>query len=101
MSATSLDDDTTYTVRVTTNNSDIGFNDTCTDRLEDETENSSSTTYTPPDFTLYACDVTGGTVTASLRVGTTEVATATATVTVSYPGSIAFSGLDTSMDKGG
>ena len=99
VSASSLDENTTYTVWVSTNNSDIGFNDTCTDRQEDETENSSSTSF-DPTFELYACDVTGGTVTASLRVGTTVVATVTQNVTVNYPGSISISGLDSSMSKG-
>ena len=58
---------TPHTIRLTTNNTDIGFNSACT--------TSRSTSFTPSQsaqsiqFELYACNVTGGTVTAELRRG--------------------------------
>ena len=79
--ASNLDSSVSYTVRATTDNSDIGFNSSCSDRLETRNVTAGSTSYSA-SFTLHACDSTGGTVTVELRQGSTVVDSDTQTVTV-------------------
>ena len=81
VSASNLATSTSYGIRVTTDNSDIGFDGTCADRQEDTTVPAASTSHDAA-FTLRACSATGGTVTATLLQGTTAVATTTQEVTV-------------------
>ena len=98
VSASDLVSSNDYTIRVTTNNSDIGFNSSCSDTQEDATVTSGSTSYSGT-FTLYGCDTSGGTVTATLRRGSTTVDTATQVVTVKDP-SVSITGLVTEMEDG-
>ena len=98
VSASSLVSSNSYTIRVTTSNSDIGFNRSCSDRQEDATVTLGSTSYSGA-FTLEGCDTSGGTVTATLRRGTTTVDTDTQYVSVKDP-SISITGLVTSMEEG-
>ena len=79
--ASNLDADTSYTIQVTTDDADLGFDSACTDRQEDVTVAASSTSHTASP-TLYGCGAPGGTVTATLLSGTTTVHTATQDVTV-------------------
>ena len=84
VSASNMATTTSYNIRVTTDNSDIGFDGTCADRQEDATVPAASTSHSAA-FTLRACSATGGTVTATLLEGTTAVATAAQDVTVTAP----------------
>ena len=71
-----------YSLRVTTDNSNTGFDSGCTDRQDDVNIPSDSTSYTAT-FTLHGCTAPGGAVTATLLQGsTTAVAVATTDVTV-------------------
>ena len=81
VSASNMATSTSYTIRVTTDDPDIGFDSTCADRQEDTTVPAASTSHDAA-FTLRACSTTGGTVTATLLEGTTAVATTTQEVTV-------------------
>ena len=81
VSASNMATTTSYTIRVTTDDPDIGFDTTCADRQEDATVPAASTSHSAA-FTLHACSATGGTVTATLMEGTTAVATTTQVVTV-------------------
>ncbi len=101
VSASNLVSTNSYTIRVNTSNSDVGFNSTCSDRQEDFTVPSGSTS-SSNSLTLYACDTTGGTVTASLRSGNSQVDSASQSVTVTTPTptpSISLSGLASSIVK--
>ena len=80
--ASNLVSSSSYTIEVTTNNSDIGFNSSCSDRREDSAVPSNRTTHSA-SFTLYGCETTGGTVTAKLKRGSTTLDTATQKVDVS------------------
>ena len=84
VSASNMATTTSYSIRVTTDNSDIGFDGTCADRQEDAAVPAASTSHSAA-FTLRACSATGGTVTATLLEGTTAVATATQDITVTAP----------------
>ena len=102
VSASSLASSNSYTIRVTTNNSDIGFNSSCSDRQEDVTVPSGRTWYSTT-LTLYGCDTSGGTVTATLRRGSTTVDTDTQYVSVTTPPpdpEISITGLVTQMEEG-
>ena len=70
-----------YTLRVSTDNSNAGFDSGCTDQQEDITIPDGSTTHTG-SLTLYGCTAPGGTVTVALLQGAAPVATVTADVTV-------------------
>lgn len=89
--ASHLDSATSYTIRVAMNNADIGFDSLCTDRtgeLTVPTGRSSHTTY----LSLYGCDTSGGTVSATLLAGSATVATATpVNVAVTPPSMITIS----------
>ena len=101
VSASNLVSSNSYTIRVTTSNSDIGFNQACSDRQEDVTVPANRTSYST-SITLHGCDDPGGTVTAKLRRGTTDVDTASQYVTVNPPDpGVSISGLVGSMDEGG
>ena len=99
VSASNLDSSTSYTIRVTTNNANIGFDNNCSDQQEDETVPASNTSHSA-SLTLYACNTTGGTVTATLLAGGNTIDTATQSVTVSIRPSIAFSGLANTVNVG-
>ena len=81
VSASDLVSSHSYTVRITTDNSDIGFNSSCSNRQEDATVQSGNTSYSGT-FRLYGCDTADGTVTATLRRGTTTVDTDTQSVSI-------------------
>ena len=80
--ASNLDSSKTYTIRVTTDNTNIGFSDDCTDQQEDPTVPSNIPSHTTSTITLYGCATTGGTVTATLSSGGNTIDTATLDVTV-------------------
>ena len=84
VSASNMATTTSYGIRVTTDDPDIGFDTTCADRQEDATVPAASASHSAA-FTLRACSATGGTVTATLLEGTTAVATTTRDVTVTAP----------------
>ena len=63
VSAANLDSSTSYTIRVTADNSDIGFDGTCLSQ-KDETVPAGGSHST--DFTLHGCDAVSGVVTATL-----------------------------------
>lgn len=73
VSASNLNPSTNYAIRVTTDDSDIGFNSSCSDQQEDDTVQG-STQYSRT-FTLYACDENGGTVSAALLIGSNSIDT--------------------------
>ena len=100
VSASNLVSSNSYTIRITTNHSSIGFNSTCSDRQEDVTVTSGSTSFSTSQ-TLRGCSTPGGTVTATLRQGTSTIATDTHTVTVRVPApSISINGLGSTMESG-
>ena len=77
----------------------------CTDHEEPPVTvpaNSEAYTSNAGDLVLYGCGTAGGTVTAKLLIGNTEVHTATQTVTVQLAGSptIAISGLVSDLNEG-
>ena len=76
--AFNLDPSSSYSIRITTDNGDIGFNSDCTDTQEDITVPARSSFY---NFrvvpSLHGCDVSDGTVNAVLISGGATVATAT------------------------
>ena len=74
--ASNLDSSATYTIRLTTYNTNIGFSDDCTDQQDDPTVPASGTSRTTSAITLYGCATDGGTVTATLLSGSSSVATA-------------------------
>ena len=81
VSASNLVSSRGYSIKVTTSNSDVGFDSKCSDRTETATVPSSRTSYSKT-LTLYGCDTSGGTVKASLLRGTTSIATDTYDVRV-------------------
>ena len=85
--ANDLDSSKTYTIRVTTDNTNIGFSDDCTDQQEDPAVPANIPSHTTSTITLYACTADGGTVTATLLVGGISLATAEQDVTVPLPSS--------------
>ena len=84
VSASHLSSSNSYSIRVTTNNSDIGFNNTCSDRQEDVGIPAGRTSYSK-SLTLHGCDTTGGTVSAILRRDGTDIAVDSQHVTVTVP----------------
>ncbi len=66
MRGSSLNSSHSYSIRVEASNSDIGFNSSCSDTSETAAVPSNRTSYSTT-FTLYGCDTSGGTVTATLR----------------------------------
>ena len=100
VSASHLDSSESYTIRVSTNNANIGFDSACSDQQEDATVTAGVTSYTTNTLTLYGCATTDGTVTATLLSGANTIDTATQTVTVSIRPSIQFSGLVRTITEG-
>ena len=91
-----------YTVRVTTENANLGFDDTCTDRQDDGSVGVGNVSAILT-FNLYACVLPGGTVTATLLQGTTVMDTATWNVTVTEPPptpSVEITGLASTLAEG-
>ena len=80
--ASNLDSSATYTIRVTADNTNIGFNSDCTDQQEDPTVPANITSHTTGMIMLHGCATTGGTVTATLSSGGNTIDTATLDVTV-------------------
>ena len=80
-----LDSSSSYTIRLTTDDDDLGFNSDCSNRLHDVPVTANSTSFTTSSLTLYGCDAPGGTVTAILLRGSAEVARDTQDVTVNEP----------------
>ena len=72
VSASNLATSTSYGIRMTTDEPDIGFDATCADRQQDSTVPAASASHSAA-FTLHACSTTGGTVTATLIQGTTAL----------------------------
>ena len=70
MRVSNLDADSSYTIRVSPDNANLGYNQDCTSReFSDGTSGRNSfSTF----FTLYGCASPGGTLTATLLEGTTE-----------------------------
>ena len=104
VSAQHLDSSETYSIRVTTESGrGIGFNSDCTDTEEPVSVDANSQTFTSNAgaLVLYGCGTAGGTVTAKLLIGNTEVHTATQPVTVQLAGSptIAIEGLVSELNK--
>lgn len=84
VSASNLSTSDSYTIRVTTNSDDVGFNASCSDR-EDEVSVPSGSTSHSATLTLYGCDVGGGTVSAELRRGLSTIITVSHHVSVTDP----------------
>ncbi len=86
--ASNLDSLQSYSIRVTTSNRDIGFNSSCSSTFKSATVPFGSTSYST-SFTLYGCDTSGGTVTATLlrpsRFGSETVDTDSQFVSVTAP----------------
>ncbi len=102
VSASDLTPTNSYSIRLTTDNSNTGFNSTCTDNQEDVSVPSGNTSHTAT-LTLHGCTAPGGTVTATLLQGSSTVATDTAQVTVTTPvpaSSVEITGLLSSMEEG-
>ena len=100
VTAANLDSAVAYSVQVTTDNGNAGFDDTCADREESPTVGQSVTSFTSSALTLRGCSAGSVTVTAKLLSGTSAIANATQDVTVPEPPSIAISGLGSSLDVG-
>ena len=81
VSASNLDATASYTIRVTTDDADLGFDSGCTDRQEEVTVTAESASHTAA-LTLHGCATPGGTVTATLLSGGATIDTATQDVTV-------------------
>ena len=79
-----LNTTSSYTVRVTSAVSNLGFDATCTDRQEDATVPAGATSHFMP-LTLHGCTAPGGTITAVLLQGGRTVGTATWDVRVEVP----------------
>ena len=94
-----LDSSSSYTIRLTTDDDDLGFNSDCSNRLHDVPVTANSTSFTTSSLTLYGCDAPGGTVTAILLRGTAEVAKDTQDVTVNEP-TIRIVGLVSDVNQG-
>ena len=87
--ASDLVSSSSYSIEVTTSNSDIGFNSSCSTTSRTITVPARRTSYSY-SLTLYGCEATGGTVTATLKRGSTAVDTATQKVGVSSSTNTAF-----------
>ena len=81
VSVSNLDAASSYSIRVTTDDADLGFDSDCADRQEDVTVPAGNTSHTAA-LTLHGCAVPGGTVTVTLLSGGATIATATQDVTV-------------------
>ena len=96
-----LGETTSYTIRVTTDNANLGFDSTCSIRFhEHETTASNITAFRL--LRLHACSAPGGTLTASLLRNGSVVATASENIAVRLPAnpSIEISGLASKLVEG-
>ncbi len=84
--ASNLDTSSAYTIKVTTNNANMGFNSGCTRRESADAAAAGRNTFNT-FFTLYGCASPGGTVTATLLVGEQDVSSISQAVTVTGPAS--------------
>ena len=99
VTASNLDSSASYTIDVSTDDTDIGFDSNCTD--QDETADVQGQSLHNVSLTLYGCATAVGTVTATLSRDGSTVDTATQTVTVVPPGiSIEISDLVSSLVEG-
>ena len=103
--ARELDTTGTYTVRVTTDNANMGFDSGCADRQEEDRADVGRTSFNT-FFSLYGCAPPGGTVTATLLEGATAVNSISQAVTVTGPAStdatlsaLALSGVSLTFDS--
>ena len=97
MSVDNLDSSKSYTIEVTTDDSDIGFNGDCTDQDGTSPAITGKTSDTA-SFTLYGCDSAGGIVTATLKSGGNTVVSDTQRVKVNEP-TITIKGLALSLNE--
>ena len=81
MNATNLDSLKSYSIQVSTSNSNLGFDGGCTDQQEDATVPAGDTSHTST-LTLRACSTGGGIVTATLLHDGASVDTDTHSITV-------------------
>ena len=95
-----LDSLASYTIRLTTNDANIGFNSDCTEQQKDVSVSSGGTSHTTGTITLYGCAATGGTVTANLLLDSNSIANDTQEVTVVPSPTISISDLATSINVG-
>ena len=79
--STNLDSGTTYVIRLTTSNTNVGLNTDCSDQQDDENVPTGSTS-DRHYFLVNACTPPGGTVTASLVVDGSPIAAVTEYLTV-------------------
>ena len=100
VSLANLDSYKGYTVRLTTDNTNIGFNSDCTERQKDVSVSSGGASHTTGDITLYGCAATGGTVTANLLLDGNSIADDTEDVTVVPSPVISISDLEASINVG-
>ena len=84
--ARELDTTGRYTIRVTTDNANMGFDSGCADRQEEDRADVGRTSFNT-FFTLYGCAPPGGTVTVTLLEGVTAVNSISQAVTVTGPAS--------------
>ena len=84
INASHLDTAHGHTIRLTTDNANMGFDAECTDREEDLTVGRGSAAYVD-SRRLYGCTAPGGTLTVTLLQGETVVATTTYDVEVTPP----------------
>ena len=73
VTASNLVSSNSYSIRVKTGSSHIGFDGACSDRQEDVAIPAGRTSYSA-SFTLHGCDEPGGTVSATLRIGNNSIA---------------------------
>ena len=107
VNATNLDSLKSYSIQVSTSNSNLGFDGGCTDQQEDATVSAGDTSHTST-LTLRACSTGGGIVTATLLHDGASVDTDTHPLTVTTaprPPSpptptIRISGLVSTMERG-
>ena len=107
VNATNLDSSKSYSIQVSTSNSNLGFDGGCTDQQEDATVSAGDTSHTST-LTLRACTTGGGIVTATLLHDGASVDTDTHSLTVTTPPrvvtpptpAIRIAGLVSTMERG-
>ncbi len=98
ISASNLDTSRNYTIRLTTSDSDAGFNSSCSDRSDTIDVPANSISYTS-SHTVYACDEDSADLEAQLRIGTTTEDDASSRISISAP-TVSISGLETTLTVG-
>ena len=97
MNATNLDSLKSYSIQVSTSNSNLGFDGGCTDQQEDATVSAGDTSHTST-LTLRACTTGGGIVTATLLHDGASVDTDTHSLTVTTAAASAYSAYSDDKD---